>query len=60
VWTNGMTVGWGRKVHPIQRELKILHSFHTQKQYLLKPEGRWGLMPIINSLKKPKKARTTN
>jgi hypothetical protein len=36
----------------IQIRLKDPSQFPHQKQYLLKSEGWWGLLPIINSLKK--------
>jgi hypothetical protein len=36
---------------PIQIKLKNPPQFPHPKQYPLKPEGQWGLMPIINSLK---------
>jgi hypothetical protein len=37
---------------PIQVKLKDPSQFPHHKQYSLKPEGRQGLLPIINSLKK--------
>jgi hypothetical protein len=36
---------------PIQIKLKNPSQFPHPKQYPFKPEGRWGLKPIINSLK---------
>jgi hypothetical protein len=45
VWTDGVSVGQARMALPVQK-----NSFHTQK-YPLKPEGWWGLRPIISSLK---------
>jgi hypothetical protein len=52
VWTDGMTVGWAKMALPIQIKLKDSLSVSTSKQYPLKPEGGWGFLPIINSLKK--------
>jgi hypothetical protein len=36
---------------PMQKELKNPSQFPHLKQYPLKPEGGWGLLPLINSLK---------
>jgi hypothetical protein len=51
VWTNEMSVGWARMALPIQLKLKNPSQFPHLKQNPLKPEGWWGLVPIINSLK---------
>jgi hypothetical protein len=51
VWTDEMSVGQARLALPIQIKLKNPSQFPHPKQYPLKPEGGWGLMPIINSLK---------
>jgi hypothetical protein len=51
VWTDGMSVVWARTALPIQIKLKNPSQFPHPKQHPLKPEGRWGLMTIINSLK---------
>jgi hypothetical protein len=47
-----MTVRWAEMALPIQMKLKDPSQFPHQKQYLLKPEGRQGLLPIIDPLKK--------
>jgi hypothetical protein len=47
-----MTVRQAKTALPIQIKLKNPAKFPHQKQYPLKPEGRQGLLPIINSLKK--------
>jgi hypothetical protein len=49
VWTDGLTV---EEALPVQVKLKYPSQFPHQKQYSLKPEGREGLLSIINSLKK--------
>jgi hypothetical protein len=41
----------GSQDSPIQIKLKNPSQFSHPKQYPLKPEGLWGLKPIINSLK---------
>jgi hypothetical protein len=51
VWTDEMSVGWAKTALPIQIKLKNPSQYPHQKQYPLQPEGWWGLMPIINSLK---------
>jgi hypothetical protein len=51
VWTDEMSVGWARTALPVQIKLKNPPQLPHTKQYPLKPEGPWGLMPIINSLK---------
>jgi hypothetical protein len=52
VWTDGMTIGQAKTALRIQIKLKNPLKFPHQKQYPLKPEGRQGLLPITNSLKK--------
>jgi hypothetical protein len=49
-----MSVGRDRLAFPIKIKLKNPSQFPYPKQYPLKPERWWGLMPIINSLKKTK------
>jgi hypothetical protein len=46
VWTDEMSVGWAWMALPIQIKLKNPLQFPLPKQYSLKPEGQWGLMPI--------------
>jgi hypothetical protein len=47
-----MTVRRVKKALPIQIKLKDPSQFPHQNQHLPKPEGWWGLLLIINSLKK--------
>jgi hypothetical protein len=49
VWTDGMTTGHAKMALSIQIKLRNPSKFPHQKQYPLKPEGRHGLLPIINS-----------
>jgi hypothetical protein len=50
IWTDDINVGWAWTALLIQIKLKNPSQFPHPKQYPLKPEGRQGLMPIINSL----------
>jgi hypothetical protein len=51
VWTDGTTVVQAKTALPVQIKLKDPLQFSHQKQYPLKPEGKHGILPIINSLK---------
>jgi hypothetical protein len=55
VWTDGMTVGQTKITLLIQIRLKDPSQFPHQK-----PERQWGLLPIINSLKKKTKQKREN
>jgi hypothetical protein len=51
VCSDEMRVERARLALSIQIKLKDPSQFSHPKQYPLKPEGWWGFMPIINSLK---------
>ena len=51
VWADGNSVGRAQSAIPVVVKLKDLHLFPHKKQYLLKPEVKEGLKPIIENLK---------
>ena len=51
VWVDGKSVGRAQNAIPVVVKLRDLYLFPHKKQYLLKPEVKEGLKPIIEDLK---------